>query len=130
MAVLVCNMLCLALVVFQFAFPQPDPIAHILGRTIDTSLREPEGQNDKAAPEGDAESQSHPEEHTLDQHVDEFERDVEDDEHQGDLGEVGLFEQRLEGGEEVFVEDIVESRQRTEDAGSEVSVAEEVACPV
>lgn len=128
--VLVCDLLCLALVVFQFAFPKPDPIAHILGRTIDTSLRQPKGKNDKATPESDAERQSHPEEHALNQHIDEFERDVEDDEHQSDLGEVGLFEQRLEGGDEVFVEDVVERRQRTEDARGEVSIAEEVACPV
>ena len=42
------------------------------------------------------------------QHVDEFERDVEDDEHEGDLCQVGLFKQGLEGGEEVVVEDAVQ----------------------
>lgn len=108
MTVLLCNLLCLALVVIQLALPHPVPITHILSRTIDTSLRQPESQHHKATPEGNAESQSGPEEHALDHHVDEFERDVEDDEHQGDFGQVGLFEQRLEGGEEVVVEDVVE----------------------
>lgn len=130
MVVLLCNLFGLALVVFQLALPQPDPIAHIFCRAVYTSLRKPECQNNETAPESDAESESHPEEHALDQHVDEFERDVEDEQHQGDLGEVGLFEQRLEGGEEIFVVDVVQSGYGTEESRGEIAIAKEVACPV
>lgn len=108
MTVLLSNLLCLALVVVQLSLPHPIPITHILSRTINTSLRQPESEHHKATPEGNVESQSYPEEHALHQHVDEFERDVEDDEHKGDLGQVGLFEQGLEGGDEVVVIDVVE----------------------
>lgn len=108
MAVLLSNLLRLTLVVFQLSLPHPIPITHILSRTINTPLRQPESEHHQTTPEGNVESQSHPEEYALHQHVDEFERDVEDDEHEGDFGQVGLFEQGLEGGEEVVVEDIVE----------------------
>jgi len=108
MTVLFGNLLGLALVIVQLSLPHPVPITYILSRAINTSLRQPESKHHKATPEGDVESQSHPEEHALHQHVDEFERDVEDDEHEGDLCQVGLFEQRLEGREEVVVEDVVE----------------------
>ena len=108
MTVLFSNLLRLALVIVQLSLPHPVPITHILSRAIDTSLRQPESKHHKATPEGDVESQSHPEEHALNQHFDEFERDVEDDEHKGDFGQVRLFEQGLECGQEVVVEDVVE----------------------
>jgi len=130
MTVLFSNLLGLALVIVQLSLPHPIPITHILSRAINTSLRQPESKHHKATPEGDVESQPHPEEHALDQHVDEFERDVEDDEHEGDLCQVGLFEQGLEGREEVIMEDVVKGRERAEEVGSQVAMAEEVAGPV
>lgn len=130
MTVLFRNLLRLTLVVLQLSLPHSIPITHILSRTIHTPLRQPESKHHKTTPEGDVESQSHPEEHALHQHVDKFERDVEDDEHEGDLCQVGLLEQGLEGREEVVVEDVVEGREGTEEVWGEVAMAEEVAGPV
>ena len=88
--------------------PISGQVSHIFNRPINTSIRKVERQHHQATPEDDAEGHSYPEHDCLNEHVEDLEREEEDDEGERDGGEVGLFDQLVDGGDQVFVEDIVE----------------------
>lgn len=112
------------------ALPDPSPVSEIIHRAIKASVDDPERQHDRSAPDDDARREAHPEHDCQPQHVEEFEREEEDDQHQGDGREVGLLDHALDGWDEVGLDCGDDGLERAEVGWRDIAGLEQVGCPV
>lgn len=77
--------------IFVLSTPYACPMSYILGSSIDASVYDPQNEHDGTTPENNTCRESYPKHDGLPEHVEHLEGKKENDEHQGDAGEIGLL---------------------------------------
>lgn len=113
-----------------FLRPPPRPHLRIRHHALWASCPHPEPHERQAAPERDAADQPHPEHDGVDEHVENFEGQKEDQEEEGEGCEVRFLRQGVDEGRCVGLQ-VVGVGEKLEEVGSEgVGRGEEVGRPV